>query len=46
MVAAGCMVLYGYDAAVFNNVQVNKQWLKWFDTPVCLSQISGQRLQN
>lgn len=33
MVAAGCMVLYGYDASVFNSVQVNKQWLAWFDTP-------------
>jgi len=33
MVAAGCMVLYGYDASVFNSVQVNKHWLAWFDTP-------------
>jgi hypothetical protein len=33
MVAAGCMVLYGYDASVFNSVQANKQWLAWFDTP-------------
>lgn len=33
MVAAGCMVLYGYDAAVFNAVQKNKQWLHWFNTP-------------
>jgi hypothetical protein len=34
MVAAGCMVLYGYDAAVFNAVQANTYWLKWFNTPV------------
>lgn len=34
MVAAGCMVLYGFDAAVFNAVQANKQWLAWFDNPV------------
>ena len=27
------MVLYGYDASVFNSVQVNKQWLSWFDIP-------------
>lgn len=33
MVAAGCMVLYGYDAAVFNAVQGNKHWLAYFDTP-------------
>jgi hypothetical protein len=33
MVAAGCMVLYGYDASVFNSVQINKQWLSWFNTP-------------
>jgi sugar porter (SP) family MFS transporter len=33
LVAAGCMVLYGFDAAVFNNVQVNKHWLTWFNNP-------------
>jgi hypothetical protein len=33
MVAAGCMVLYGYDAAVFNAVQGNAHWLAWFNTP-------------
>lgn len=33
MVAAGCMVLYGYDAAVFNAVQANKHWLAYFNTP-------------
>ena len=37
MVAAGCMVLYGYDAAVFNTVQTNAHWLKWFNTPVSSS---------
>ena len=34
MVAAGCMVLYGYDAAVFNAVQKNDHWLAHFDKPV------------
>lgn len=27
------MVLYGYDAAVFNAVQANTHWLNWFDKP-------------
>jgi hypothetical protein len=36
MVAAGCMVLYGYDAAVFNTVQLNAHWLKWFNNPVSI----------
>ncbi|KAH7333440.1 general substrate transporter [Rhexocercosporidium sp. MPI-PUGE-AT-0058] len=31
LVAAGCMVLYGYDAAVFNAVQANKLWLAWMN---------------
>ena len=31
MVAAGCMVLYGYDASVFNSVQGSSNWLNWFD---------------
>ncbi|KAI1265761.1 sugar transporter [Xylariaceae sp. FL1019] len=26
-----CMVLYGYDAAVFNAVQASDNWLAWFD---------------
>jgi hypothetical protein len=34
MVAAGCMVLYGYDAAVFNAVQGNAHWKSWFNNPV------------
>ncbi len=33
MVAAGCMVLYGYDAAVFNAVQGNVHWLAYFNNP-------------
>jgi hypothetical protein len=37
MVAAGCMVLYGYDGAVFNAVQTNVHWLAWFNTPVSIS---------
>ena len=31
MVAAMCMVLYGYDASVFNSVQGSDNWLKYFD---------------
>ena len=27
------MVLYGYDAAVFNAVQGSKNWIAWFDKP-------------
>lgn len=33
LVAASCMVLYGYDASVFNTVQGSKNWIAWFDTP-------------
>ncbi|RDW76988.1 hypothetical protein BP6252_05041 [Coleophoma cylindrospora] len=33
LLSAGCMVLYGYDASVFNAVQVNDQWKNWFDHP-------------
>jgi len=45
MVAAGCMVLYGFDAAVFNNVQVNKQWLSWFNHPVRPLKTSDESFQ-
>lgn len=31
MVAALCMVLYGYDASVFNSVQGSQNWLNWVD---------------
>ena len=31
LVAAMCMVLYGYDASVFNSVQGSQHWLDWFD---------------
>ncbi len=31
LVAAMCMVLYGYDASVFNSVQTSQNWLNWFD---------------
>jgi hypothetical protein len=31
MVAAMCMVLYGYDASVFNSVQGSNNWLVYFD---------------
>lgn len=27
------MVLYGYDAAVFNTCQNSKNWVAWMDTP-------------
>lgn len=33
MVAAGCMVLYGYDAAVFNAVQGNTHWKAYYNNP-------------
>lgn len=28
------MVLMGYDASVFNSVQVSPNWLEYFDHPV------------
>lgn len=31
MVAALCMVLYGYDASVFNSVQGSENWLSYVD---------------
>ncbi|THX43547.1 general substrate transporter [Aureobasidium pullulans] len=33
LVAASCMVLYGYDASVFNAVQGSKHWVAYFDKP-------------
>lgn len=30
LVVASCMVLYGYDASIFNTVQVSTNWLNWF----------------
>ncbi|KAH8883535.1 general substrate transporter [Thozetella sp. PMI_491] len=33
LVAAGCMVLMGYDASVFNSVQVSPHWIEHFDNP-------------
>ncbi|CAG8950587.1 hypothetical protein HYFRA_00002796 [Hymenoscyphus fraxineus] len=33
LVAASCMVLYGYDASVFNSVQGSKHWVAYFDNP-------------
>lgn len=33
LVAAACMVLYGYDASVFNSVQGSKNWSAWFNKP-------------
>ena len=34
MVAASCMVLYGYDTSVFNTVQVSTNWLTYFNFDV------------
>ena len=31
LVASMCMVLYGYDASVFNAAQGSDHWLEWFD---------------
>jgi len=33
IVAASCMVLYGYDASVFNAVQGSQHWKEYFDKP-------------
>ncbi|KAJ5578204.1 uncharacterized protein N7459_007168 [Penicillium hispanicum] len=33
LVAASCMVLYGYDASVFNSVQGSDNWMAWFNEP-------------
>ncbi|KAF7712693.1 MFS-type Sugar/inositol transporter [Penicillium ucsense] len=33
LVAASCMVLYGYDASVFNSIQGSKNWVAWFNNP-------------
>ncbi|KAL1962836.1 hypothetical protein VTN77DRAFT_9111 [Rasamsonia byssochlamydoides] len=33
IVAAACMVLYGYDASVYNSVQGSKNWVAYFDNP-------------
>ncbi|KAE8351515.1 general substrate transporter [Aspergillus coremiiformis] len=32
-VAAACMVLYGYDASVYNSVQGSKNWVAYFNHP-------------
>jgi MFS family permease len=33
LVAASCMVLYGYDASVFNALQNSKHWNAYFNHP-------------
>lgn len=33
MVAASCMVLYGYDASVYNSVQGSNNWVVYFNKP-------------
>ncbi|KAF2221122.1 general substrate transporter [Elsinoe ampelina] len=33
LVAASCMVLYGYDASVYNAVQGSKNWVAFFNKP-------------
>ena len=34
LVAAACMVLYGYDASVYNTVQGSTNWVAYFNDPV------------
>ena len=34
LVAASCMVLYGYDASTFNALQNSKNWKNYFNHPV------------
>lgn len=36
LVAASCMILYGYDASVYNAVQGSKNWVAYNNKPVCL----------
>ena len=47
MVAASCMVLYGYDASVYNSVQGSTNWDNWFDNPtkVCMINLVGDDSQ-
>ncbi|KAL2796063.1 general substrate transporter [Aspergillus keveii] len=33
LVAAACMVLYGYDASVYNSVQGSDNWVAYFNNP-------------
>ncbi|KAH8706018.1 general substrate transporter [Talaromyces proteolyticus] len=33
IIAAACMVLYGYDASVYNSVQGSKNWVDYFNNP-------------
>jgi hypothetical protein len=33
LVAASCMVLYGYDASVFNALQNSKNWKAYYNHP-------------
>lgn len=33
LVAASCMVLYGYDASVFNALQNSKHWIAYYNNP-------------
>lgn len=37
LVAAACMILYGYDASVYNAVQGSKNWVAWANKPVCFT---------
>lgn len=41
MVAAACMVLYGYDASVYNSVQGSANWLAYFNHPENNTQLIG-----
>jgi MFS family permease len=42
LVAASCMVLYGYDASTFNAISGSKNWDKYFDGIVSDSSKSNQ----
>jgi len=42
LVAAMCMVLYGYDAAVFNACQNSAHWKAWMGDLVCCDSDSEQ----
>lgn len=33
LVAASCMILYGYDASVFNAIQGSENWKAYFNEP-------------
>lgn len=46
LVAAGCMVLMGYDASVFNSVQNSNNWIEYFDNPVLITKDLARTIFN